>query len=67
MISPIVSRHLIKLSHRVRARSFEFQALCVGSFDRIRVFSWSGRKNLWEENAAKEIKYLYRLVCRTTT
>jgi hypothetical protein len=32
----------------------------VGSFDRIRVYSWSGRKNLWEENAAKEIKYLYR-------
>ena len=37
------------------------QALCVGSYDRIRVYSWSGRKNLWEENASKEIKYLYSI------
>jgi intraflagellar transport protein 172 len=40
--------------------NFSVQALCVGSFDRIRVYSWSGRKNLWEENATKEIKYIYR-------
>ena len=37
------------------------QALCLGSFDRIRVFSWSARKNLWEENASKEIKYVYSI------
>jgi intraflagellar transport protein 172 len=37
------------------------QALCVGSYDRIRVYSWSSRKNLWEENASKEIKYLYSI------
>ncbi len=35
------------------------QALCLGSYDRIRVYSWSSRKNLWEENGAKEIKNLY--------
>ncbi len=38
---------------------FSFQALCVGSFDRIRVYSWAARKNLWEENKSKEIKNLY--------
>ena len=32
------------------------QAFCVGSYDRIRVYSWAARKNLWEENNAKEIK-----------
>lgn len=37
------------------------QALCIGSYDRIRVYSWSARKNLWEENSAKEIKYLYSI------
>ena len=36
------------------------QALCVGSYDRIRVYSWAARKNLLEENKAKEIKHLYR-------
>ena len=29
------------------------QAFAVGSFDRIRVYSWVGRKNLWEESKAK--------------
>ena len=37
------------------------QALCVGSYDRIRVFSWVARKNLWEENNSKEIPYLYSI------
>lgn len=37
------------------------QAVVVGSFDRIRVYSWVARKNLWEENNAKEIKYLYSI------
>ena len=37
------------------------QAVCVGSFDRVRVYSWVARKNLWEENNAKEIKYLYSI------
>ncbi len=35
------------------------QAVCAGSFDRVRVYSWAARKNLWEENAAKEVKNLY--------
>lgn len=35
------------------------QAFAVGSFDRIRVYSWVARKNLWEENKAKEIEHLY--------
>ena len=37
------------------------QALCVGSFDRLRLYSWSPRKNLWEENRSKEFKYLYSI------
>ena len=37
------------------------QALCVGSFDRLRLYSWSPRKNLWEENKSKEFKYLYSI------
>ena len=27
----------------------------------MRIFSWSPRKNLWEENASKEFKYLYSI------
>lgn len=36
------------------------QALCVGSFDRLRVYSWANRKNLWEENATKDIKFVIK-------
>ena len=37
------------------------QALCVGSFDRLRLYSWSARKNFWEENRSKEFKHLYSI------
>ena len=37
------------------------QALCVGSYDRMRLYSWSARKNLWEENASKEFRHLYSI------
>lgn len=35
------------------------QAVAVGSYDRIRVVSWSPAKAAWEENPAKEIRNLY--------
>ena len=34
------------------------QAFAVGSYDRIRVYSWVGRKNLWEESKAKVLHLL---------
>ena len=37
------------------------QALCVGSYDRLRLYSWSQRRNLWEEHAAKEFQNLYSI------
>ncbi|PNF37590.1 hypothetical protein B7P43_G11975 [Cryptotermes secundus] len=37
------------------------QAVAVGSFDRLRVFSWSPRKSSWEENQPKEIPNLYTI------
>ncbi|KAK7792281.1 hypothetical protein R5R35_013312 [Gryllus longicercus] len=37
------------------------QAVMVGSFDRVRVFSWSPRKSMWEENEPREIQHLYSI------
>ena len=35
------------------------QAVAIGSFDRIRIFTWSPRQNSWSESLAKEIPNLY--------
>uniref|UniRef100_A0A1B6D0F4 Intraflagellar transport protein 172 homolog n=1 Tax=Clastoptera arizonana TaxID=38151 RepID=A0A1B6D0F4_9HEMI len=35
------------------------QAIAVGSFDRIRVYAWSPRKGVWEEEPSKDINNLY--------
>lgn len=35
------------------------QAVAIGSYDRIRIFTWSPRQNAWSEIAAKEIRNLY--------
>ena len=37
------------------------QTVVVGSFDRLRIFSWSHRKQAWEEGKAKEISNLYTI------
>ncbi|XP_043216719.1 intraflagellar transport protein 172 homolog isoform X2 [Amphibalanus amphitrite] len=37
------------------------QSVVVGSFDRLRVFDWSPRRNIWEESKMKEIKNLYTI------
>lgn len=34
------------------------QAVAIGSFDRLRVYSWSARQNTWSETATKEIPNL---------
>lgn len=34
------------------------QSVAIGSFDRIRVYSWSARQNTWSETANKEIPNL---------
>lgn len=39
--------------------SYNGQSVAVGSFDRIRIFSWSARQNTWLETVNKEIKHLY--------
>ncbi|XP_037068847.1 intraflagellar transport protein 172 homolog [Pollicipes pollicipes] len=41
------------------------QSVVVGSFDRLRVFDWSPRRNLWEESKVKEIKNLYTVTSLT--
>lgn len=38
---------------------FYFQTVAVGSFNRIRLYSWSPRDSTWNEEPMKEIKYLY--------
>ncbi|XP_073709088.1 intraflagellar transport protein 172 homolog [Garra rufa] len=35
------------------------QSIVVGSYDRLRVFSWSPRKGTWDESSPKEIPNLY--------
>ncbi|XP_063226619.1 intraflagellar transport protein 172 homolog isoform X1 [Bacillus rossius redtenbacheri] len=35
------------------------QAVAVGSYDRVRVFSWSPRKAEWEESKSVEVRNLY--------
>ena len=37
------------------------QSFVVGSFDRVRVFNWSPRKESWEEAPPKEIAHLYTI------
>ncbi|XP_031359255.1 intraflagellar transport protein 172 homolog [Photinus pyralis] len=35
------------------------QAVVVGSFDKIRVFSWNSRKSIWDESTSKAIENMY--------
>lgn len=35
------------------------QAVAIGSFDKIRIFTWSPRQTAWNELATKEIDKLY--------
>ena len=37
------------------------QSFVLGSFDRLRVYNWSPRKEGWEEVAPKELENLYTL------
>lgn len=37
------------------------QVVCVGSYNRLRVFNWSPRKGLFEENEPKEFTNLYTI------
>ncbi|XP_071116630.1 intraflagellar transport protein 172 homolog isoform X1 [Haliotis cracherodii] len=37
------------------------QSVVVGSFDRLRVFNWSPRKQMWDEPKLKEIPNLYTI------
>lgn len=38
------------------------QAVAIGSFDRIRVYTWSPRQNLWSESLSKDIPNLYSII-----
>lgn len=35
------------------------QAVAIGSYDKVRVFTWSPRQTAWSELAIKEIDKLY--------
>lgn len=37
------------------------QAVCIGSYDKLRLFSWNPRKQSWEEEAVKDIPNLYTI------
>ncbi len=37
------------------------QSFVLGSFDRLRVYNWSPKKEGWEEAAPKEVENLYTL------
>ncbi|EAT43404.1 AAEL005155-PA [Aedes aegypti] len=43
----------------IAASSPNGQAVAVGSFDRIRIFTWSPRQNTWTESLCKSIPNLY--------
>lgn len=43
----------------VAAASPNGQAVAIGSFDRIRIFSWSPRTNAWAEAVLKEVTNMY--------
>ncbi|XP_065359796.1 intraflagellar transport protein 172 homolog [Calliphora vicina] len=47
----------------VAACSPNGQAVAFGSFDRVRIFSWSPRLSAWSESATKDINFLYTLTC----
>lgn len=35
------------------------QSIAIGSYDRIRIYTWSPRQNAWSEALAKNIEHLY--------
>lgn len=37
------------------------QAVAIGSYDRIRIYTWSPRQNSWSESIAKDIPNLYSI------
>lgn len=37
------------------------QSVAIGSFDRVRIFTWSPRQNAWNEALSKEIPNLYSI------
>lgn len=37
------------------------QAVAIGSFDRIRIYTWSPRQNTWTESLSKDIPNLYSI------
>lgn len=43
----------------VAACSSNGQAVAIGSFDKVRIFTWSPRQSAWNELAAKEISKFY--------
>lgn len=43
----------------IGASSPNGQTVAVGSFDRVRIYTWSSRQNTWNETAVKEIRNLY--------
>ncbi|CAG9816108.1 unnamed protein product [Phaedon cochleariae] len=45
----------------VAACSSSGQAVAIGSFNRLRVYTWNTRKSIWEETPAKELPNFYTL------
>lgn len=51
----------IERDFTVAASSPNGQSVAFGSFDRIRIFSWSQKSVSWEENLVKDIENVYSL------
>ncbi|TMW44725.1 hypothetical protein DOY81_010196 [Sarcophaga bullata] len=47
----------------VAACSPNGQAVAFGSFDRVRIFTWSPRLSAWSETATKDINLFYTVTC----
>ncbi|XP_013113055.2 intraflagellar transport protein 172 homolog [Stomoxys calcitrans] len=47
----------------VAACSPNGQAVAFGSYDRIRIFTWSPRLAAWSESATKDINFFYTVTC----
>jgi intraflagellar transport protein 172 len=55
------SRDDLEKEFTVACASFNGQAVAVGSFDKMRIFSFSPRQNTWNEAVTKEIPNLYTI------
>ncbi|KAG2468228.1 IF172 protein, partial [Polypterus senegalus] len=55
------SRDISEKEFTVASASPSGQSVVIGSYDRLRVFNWSPRRNAWEESKPMEIENIYTI------